>query len=169
MVSLAGFDASSIEQNDDFAPLPLGEYPVMLVDSKPTSTNKGIILAFDVVCGEYQGRKLWANANIFHENPAAKEFGDKLLSSLMYAANKPTAQQTEELIGVTVIARVKLQKNDPTKNDISGFKSATLTAAPAAIPVTLAQPVATPTAIPVAPTAIPVAPSADGPPPWGAA
>ena len=118
-----GFDANAHEPMDDFDAVPANDYQLMLVNSKTTSTGKGVNLEFDITAGDFQGRKVWTNLNMFHENPKAVQMALAMLSSLCRAAGRAGINDTSELHGVTVMGKVKLQKDDPTKNDIANFSA----------------------------------------------
>ena len=73
MADLRGFDASTVEPATDFDPIPAGKYLGVISDSefKPTKSGNGnfLELTFEVLEGEYKGRRLWSRLNL--DNPNA--------------------------------------------------------------------------------------------------
>lgn len=141
MVALNGTYQADPNATNNFDAVPPGEYQVMMVSSKMNAKNTGISCEFDIVSGEFQGRKLWLNLALFHDNPKAQEVGQRFLNDMCMATGKMAIADTADLHGITMIAKVKLRKDDPSQNDIAGFKapggapaSAPAQAAPAAAP-----------------------------------
>ena len=160
MAQLPGtFNPDEHEDQADFDTLPAGEYPVQVIESQilPTKSGTGerLSLTLEIIDGEYERRRLWANLNIVNQSADAQRIGQAQLASLCKAAGIGPIDDTEHLHGVPVIARVAV-KNDPTygpKNEVKGFKPYQ-TAAPAPRPATR----------PAAQTA---RPAASGSRPWG--
>ena len=148
MVALNGTYQADPNAVSSFTPVPPGMYQVMLVNSKMNSKNTGISCEFDIVSGEFQGRKLFMNLSLFAENKTAAEIGQRHLNDMCVATGKLAISDTSELHGITMQAKVKLRKDDPTQNDITGF--APLDGAVQAQPVTQAQPAVQPAVRPAA-------------------
>ena len=144
MVALNGTYQADPNAVSSFTPVPPGMYQVMLVNSKMNSKGTGISCEFDIVSGEFQGRKLFMNLSIFAENRTAAEIGQRYLNEMCVATGKLAISDTSELHGITMQAKVKLRKDDPTQNDITGF--APLDGAAPAQTVTQAQAPAQPAA-----------------------
>jgi hypothetical protein len=121
MVSLNGTYQADPNAVSSFTPVPAGIYQVMLVNSKMNSKNTGISCEFDIVSGEYQGRKLFTNLSLFSENKTAAEIAQRQLNDMCVATGKLAISDTSELHGITMQAKVKLRKDDATQNDITGF------------------------------------------------
>jgi len=68
-----------------FSVLPENIYTVEITDISHTKTKKGINMTYTVMEGDYKGRKLFDNANIFHENEVSKAIGYKKLDGISYA------------------------------------------------------------------------------------
>lgn len=87
-LGLGGFDSSQVEPNS-FDNLPAGNYLAMITDSvvKPTKAGNGqyIELTFEIVDGQYAGRKFWDRLNVDNPNVTAREISLKTLSSLARA------------------------------------------------------------------------------------
>jgi hypothetical protein len=84
------FDVSSVQEvDDDFKPLPRGNYNVSIdyCDCRETKKRNGemLHLEFLVTQGSGQGRKLFDNLLFRHENPTAVEMGKKKIAALARA------------------------------------------------------------------------------------
>ena len=130
MGNLNGFDANNVEPNQqDFSPLPAGEYKVMVVNSDvaPVKSGNGEALKLELmVCeGEYENRRLFANLNIIHSSQQAQQIGQGQLSALCHAIGKLKVDDSNELHDIPFIAKVAV-KNDQTygpQNEVKAFKS----------------------------------------------
>lgn len=140
MANIGNFDATSIAPREDFTPLPTGEYKAQVTDSdlKPTKANTGHYaeLTFEVMEGDYKGRKVWARLNLDNPNPKAVEIAQRDLSAICHAAGKLQIRDTQELHYKPMLIRVEYVEADGVKrtspsNEIKAFKAIT-GAAPAA-------------------------------------
>lgn len=86
-----GVTLADIEVNDNYSPLPPGDYEVMAtkLELKETKNGMGKYLQFEfVVSGNaYQNRKLFQNIIVEHSNEDAKRIGLQLLKSWILACN----------------------------------------------------------------------------------
>jgi len=147
MVEL-NYNAEEYEPLGSFEPLPVGEYTVVIESSekKSASTGKGEYLQFvyNVVDGEFKGRKLFDRLNIENESEQAQTIARRALSSVCRAVGVMHPKSTEELHDKPFVVKVRIQpakgENGAT-NRISEYKAvggeplaAPPTAAPAASP-----------------------------------
>ena len=166
MASL-NFDANAIQPDTSFDPIPAGWYNAIIDESemKPTRDGSGAYLAlrFNIIDGQYAGRKVFTRLNLRNQNPVAQDIAQKQLSSICHAVNVMQIQDSSQLHALPMQIRVKVT-NDPTgqydpSNEISGYKAvgagngqgvAAPLAAPAytapAAPVAPAQPATQPAA-----------------------
>ena len=84
------FDVSTVpEVDDDFKPLPPGNYPVSIdyCDVRDTKKNNGemLHLEFVITQGSGQGRKLFDNLLFKHESAQAVEIGKQKIAALARA------------------------------------------------------------------------------------
>ena len=84
------FDVNTVQEvDDDFKPLPPGNYSVSIdyCDVRDTKKMNGemLHLEFLVTEGNGQGRKLFDNLLFKHENPTAVEMGKKKIAALARA------------------------------------------------------------------------------------
>ena len=75
MANLSGFDAREVEPTVGFEPIPAGKYVAVITASemKETKNKDGhyLELVFQIIEGEYKGRKLWGRLNLDNANPTA--------------------------------------------------------------------------------------------------
>ena len=118
-------------QSDDYSPMPVGEYQVSCVKAEKLMTKAGtgeyIKCEFDVMGdaqGNYKGRKLWMNFNINNPNPKAVEISIQQLNTYMMACNLKGVNDTSQLTGYAVIAKVKIKRDEQygDSNEITTFK-----------------------------------------------
>ena len=122
-------DFNDVDSGGDYTPIPPADYQVTCVEATLQNTKAGtgqyIKMMFEVMNGQFQGRKIFHN--ITFQNPSAKaqEIGRKQLNGYMLACNIQSVQDTSQLSGYAVIASVKI-KDDPQygkQNTIAGFKA----------------------------------------------
>jgi len=124
---MGGFNADEYTENsNDDAPLPAGEYYVEVEKAELKETkNKqgtGCSVQFSVLGSvsdnSHKGRKVFVWYNLAHSNEVAQKIGQSEFHSLRIALGKPTAQDTDELIGTPFVAKLTIDKKDATKNKI---------------------------------------------------
>jgi len=154
------FNVSEVTPAQEYKPLPEGKYEVVIADSdvKATRTGNGsyIQLEFEVVSGEYKGRKLWGRYNIENSNREAVEIGRSQFAAVCQAVNIPSPRDTSELHNCTLILSVKCRRrkdSDELENTIGGYKPKTGTVAPQAAAV--AQQTSSPATTAPAPSTAP--------------
>ena len=123
-----GFNAGDYDPADDFAPLPAGEYVVMITEGAVDYTSKGgqmVKLTYTVMDGEFQGRKLWSNHNIVNNSPKAEEIARKEISRIAHAIGQPKLSDTDQLLNqvVRVTAIVKQDVGYNPKNEIKKWEA----------------------------------------------
>jgi len=107
------FNAEEYEPMGSFEPLPVGEYTVVIESSekKPASTGKGeyLQLVYNVVDGEYQGRKLFDRLNIVNESEQAQTIARRALSSICRAIGIMNPKNSEELHDKPFVVKVGIR------------------------------------------------------------
>jgi len=163
MANLGNFDPNAHEEMQDFTPLPAGEYLAHVVSSevKSNKSNTGELLKleWDILGGEYAGRKVFANYNLSHSNPKAAEIGQRELASACRAMGLGAVQDSEQMHAIPCVITLKIRpaKGDyGPSNDIKKY-------APGGAMTT--QNYGTPTAA-AAPASQPAAAAAPGKPVW---
>lgn len=163
------FNASDVDPSvaGNTDPFPAGWYKMMITDGEQKATKSGngdwyLNLTFEVVEGEYKGRKCWKMLNLQNKNETAMEIAYRELSAICHAVGVLQIQDTQQLHNLPMYCQVKVTppqpKNDgsggeyPAKNEINGYQ-----------PID-AQPQSAPQSPPAAPAA-PAAPASSAPAP----
>lgn len=125
------------QEGGDFSPIPAGEYLVEIKSAEIKNTKAGngqyINCRFDVVEGDFAKRVLFAIINIKNPSEVAEKIGRAQLGEIMRANSIATLQDTDQLIGATMIVRVVIgEYNGEKKNEIKGYKAASGSVMPAA-------------------------------------
>jgi len=124
---MGGFNADEYtEHSNDDTPLPAGEYYVEVEkaelretqNKQGTGCNVQFSVLGSVADNSHKGRKVFVWYNLQHSNETAQKIGQSEFHALRIAIGKPTAQDTDELIGIPLIAKVTIDKKDLTKNKI---------------------------------------------------
>lgn len=120
MANLNGFDASQVPEQEDFSALPEGQYVVIATASemKPTKNGNGEYLqfVFEVIDGQYKGRKLWARLNLKNQNQTAVDIAQRELAAICKAVGiiKPSdsAELHNKPLTVTVAVEIDDRKRE---------------------------------------------------------
>lgn len=125
----ATFDATQVEPNGDFSPIPAGEYRAMIVESEIKDAKSGgryLKLTWKVDGGEFDGRLVWQNLNLWNDSTKAAEIAQRELSSICHAVGKMNVQDSEELHHLPCLIRVAMrtQEGYAPQNDVKGIKAA---------------------------------------------
>ena len=137
MASLS-FDANSVEITSR-DPIPAGIYEALICDSevRPTRSGngKGINLTFEILSGPHKGRKVFAWINFQHPKAEAQRIGQEELARLCKAVGVGKLDDTTQLHNLPMMITVGIDKDDPTRNVIKGYRAKEGTAAaPASAP-----------------------------------
>ena len=129
MAELGNFDANDVPPAEVFELLPAGRYEAMIVESelKPTKNNDGqrLVLVWQVVEGEHEGRKIFQGLNIDNPNEKAVAIAKRELSAICHATGKIKISDSEELhdIPCVIVLKVVPAKGDfDAKNEIKGVE-----------------------------------------------
>lgn len=160
MANLTGFDATQVPEQEDFAALPEGQYIAIATASefKPTKKGDGEYLqfVFEVIDGQYKGRKLWARLNLKNQNQTAVDIAQRELGAICKAVGILKPNDSAELHNKPLLITVAVEVDDRKResNTIKKYESVLAQAA---------QPSYAPVAAQAAPAAAPAAP------PWARA
>lgn len=129
-MAFLNFDATQVEPSSGFSPIPAGKYVAVITDDEMKDTRNGsgryLQLTFEIVEGEYSGRKLWARLNLENANMEAVKIARADLSAICRAVNVMKLQDTVELHNLPMVITVRLKKNketDEMQNEIKGYES----------------------------------------------
>ncbi len=118
MAFLGGtFDASQVEPQGDYTPIPPGEYRVQILNSEMVATKTGtgsmLKLELEITDGDQAGRKLFDRLNLDNPNAQAVEIAQRQLSAICHAVGKLSVSDSQDLHMLPMIAVVKI---DPPRN-----------------------------------------------------
>lgn len=113
MAFLGGtFDATQVEPQGDYTPIPPGEYKVQIVSSEMVEnsarTGSMLKLEIEVIDGDQAGRKLYDRLNLDNPNAQAVEIAQRTLSAICHAVGKLSVSDSEELHFRPMVAVVKV-------------------------------------------------------------
>ena len=142
-----GFNAATVEPTAAYDVLPADKYLAMAIASelKPTKTGSGeyLQLTFEVIDGQFKGRKIFDRLNIRNSNKTAEDIAQRALSALCHAVGVIELDDSDQLHDKPVVLDVAI---DPAKgeyaasNRVKGYLAANgqapapRAAAPAAAP-----------------------------------
>jgi len=128
MAHLNGFDAHEVEPNVGFDPIPAGKYLAVITSSemKPTKAGTGeyLELEFEVIEGQYKGRKLWDRLTLKHPNDLTVQIAKGTLSSICRAVGVMKPNDSVELHNLPMTISVgckKREDNGELTNVIKGY------------------------------------------------
>ena len=139
------FNANLVEPATDYEPIPAGQYEAVATESEmvPTKSGNGSYLkfTFEIVSGDYKGRKLWARLNLANPSKTAVEIAQKELSAICRAVGVLEPKDSSELHNIPLMARVAVTEGSQgPMNEIRGYSPR---------PAATAQPTAQPQTRPV--------------------
>ncbi len=155
------FDATTVDPDTGFDPVPAGDYTAMIIDSeiKPTKAGNGMYLqlVWQVCDGQFSGRRIWDRINIQNPNQVAEEIGKKQLSSICHAVGVLRVIDSAELHDRPCSIKVTVKPGENgylPSNEVKAYRSLTGDQPPPAVAARASAP---------APAAAAVA---GAPPPW---
>jgi len=111
---------------EDFAPLPNGDYPVVVQSSdKPTSKAGHVYfkIVFQVIEGEAKNRLIFDNLNCYHPNADVASRAKGSLYRLGEAVGKIGATDTSEFHNIPLVVTVKSKRNgDRVDTNVVAYK-----------------------------------------------
>lgn len=130
MAFLNNFDANTVDPVTSFDPIAAGKYVAVITDSQMKSTKnsngKYLELTFEVVEGQYKGRKLWSRLNLENPSEQAVQIARGELSSICRAVSVMKPQDSVELHNLPLCIKVACKKRDDTgeiTNEIKAYKN----------------------------------------------
>src|SRR5512133_201922 len=95
------FNAEDVEPMGSFEPLPVGDYIVIVSASEKKATKQAdgeyLQLTYDVVDGEFKGRKLFDRLNLINKNVDAQKIARGKLSAICHVTGVMHPKTSEEL------------------------------------------------------------------------
>ena len=122
------FNANEVEPNVGMEAVPAAKYIAVIIESeiKPTKSGNGqfLELTFEIIDGEYKGRKVWARLNIDNPNATAVQIARGELSAICRAVNVMQPKDSAELHNLPLEITVRCKKRDDSDeitNEIKGY------------------------------------------------
>lgn len=129
MVDFGGqWDATQGETMGTTDALPAGEYVAAIVKSERREAKSGngnayINLEFEVLDGQYQGRRFWTMLNLWNHNQTAVEIAQRELNSICHAVGKLRVSDSEQLHNIPMLVKLGVRTDDyGTQNITKGYK-----------------------------------------------
>jgi len=124
----SAFHSADHADMNDFKPVPAGDYIAQVVESamKPTKANDGsayLELTFEILHGEYKGKKFWDRLNLRNKSKQAVEIANNALATLCRAVGLANIDDSQPLHGKPLTVTLKVDKataNNPESNSV-GF------------------------------------------------
>ena len=118
MAELNNFDANVIEPTGNFDPIPLGEYLMVISASEMKKVNKPPVngvegmylqITYDVIDGEFKGRKVFDRLNLVNGNDQAQEIAQRSLSAICRCVGVLHPKNSEELHDKPLVVKVGIR------------------------------------------------------------
>lgn len=110
-----------------FEQMPAGWYPAIIKESEVVETSKKdgfrLVLTFEIIDGQYKGRKVMSGYNIQNPNPKAVEIAMSELKTIAASVGVfATLAQSEQLHNIPLQIRLVTVK-DSEYNEVKGYKT----------------------------------------------
>ena len=129
------FNAAAIQPQQSFDALPPGRYEAIISESEMKDTKSGtgqyLQLTFDVVGGQYEGRKLWSRLNLVNPNATAVQIAERELSAICHCVGILVPQDSEELHDALLVIDVIQELNPMSGQQTNRIKGYSQVSAPA--------------------------------------
>lgn len=136
-MAFLAFNATQVQPQASFDPIPAGKYICQIVESEIKSTKAGtgqqLVLTWEVLEGDFKGRKVWDRLNISNPNKQAEQISQAALSAICHAAGVLQLQDSAQLHNKPMRIRVNIKKSEgyEPSNEVKGYEAITGNAAPA--------------------------------------
>lgn len=123
------FDATTVNPDSPFEPIPNGIYRMHVAASevKATKDGRGQYLQLELVVldGEMKGRKVWERLNIVNPNSTAQEIAQRTLSAICHATGVMQVANSSQLhhIPMLVTVVVKEDKGYGPRNEVKKYEA----------------------------------------------
>ncbi len=122
------FDANTVEPTGKFTPIPMDDYLAIITDSEMKDTKKGdgkyLLLTYEVIEGEFKGRKIFETLNLVNKTQTAVEIAQRALSAVCRATGVLHPKDSSELHGKPLVISVGIREGSngfEDKNVIRGY------------------------------------------------
>ena len=129
------FNAAEVQPQQSFDALPPGRYEAIISASEMKDTKAGtgqyLQLTFDVVGGQYEGRKLWSRLNLVNPNATAVQIAERELSAICHCVGILVPADSEELHDALLVIDVIQELNPMSGQQTNRIKGYSQVSAPA--------------------------------------
>ena len=122
------FNAHDVDPSTPFDPVPAGKYVACITSSEMKTTKSGdgryLELEFEILEGDYKGRKVWARLNLENPSALAVKIARSELSAICRAVGVMQPRDSVELHNLPMTITVKVKKrsdNEDLTNEIKGY------------------------------------------------
>ena len=126
----AAFNSEDHDDIDSYEAIPANDYHVKIIESSMAENSKKtgsyVKFKFKIMTGEYKGRLLFTNLNLVHSNPQAVEIAEKTLATMLRACGKVSIEDTDELHGCELMAKVTIKPASaqyPAGNEVKNYSA----------------------------------------------
>jgi hypothetical protein len=122
--NLDGFDATTVDPNMGFEPVPKNDYLSMMTDSefKPTKANDGseyLQCTWEILEGEYKKRLIFGRLNVRNKSDAAVKIAEGELSAICHAVGVLKPKDSSEFHGKPAILSVDIEERNDKPGSFS--------------------------------------------------
>jgi hypothetical protein len=112
----------------NFDPVPAGRYECLVHSASVENTKSGgqmLKYRLDIIGPTCEGRVVFGTVTLKNANPKAVEIGKQQLGDLIRAAGIARLQDTDQLVGCRVLARIGIEKSEEygDRNKINGVQA----------------------------------------------
>lgn len=112
MANLAGFDASTVGDQEEFTVVPEGDYPMIITASEMKATKNGagefLQLVLEIIDGPYKGSRVFDRLNLNNPNPTAVDIAQRALGAICKAVGVIKPADSAELHNKPLLAKVTI-------------------------------------------------------------
>jgi hypothetical protein len=133
------FNANEVAPAEPLEAVPAGKYIAVITESevKPTKAGTGHFLemTFEIIEGEFKGRKVWGRLNLDNPNPQAVQIARGELSAICHSIGVLQPKDSSELHNLPLEISVRCKKredSDELSNEIKGYAKKDSSSNPAA-------------------------------------
>lgn len=129
MCAMIVFNATQVQPQASFDPIPAGKYICQITESEIKSTKAGtgqqLVLTWEVLEGDFKGRKVWDRLNISNPNKQAEQISQAALSAICHAAGVLQLQDSSQLHNKPMRIRVNVKKSEgyEPSNEVKGYEA----------------------------------------------
>lgn len=124
------FNAGAVEYKTGYDTLPNGTYCAVIAKGENKTSQSGnnyLSFTWEIIEGEYTGRKLFSNYNVYHNDPKVRQIAMNDMAGICQAISVLQPQGVEELCDKPMMIEVGVRKDKDTgelKNVIKKYMPA---------------------------------------------